>query len=218
MKKKKLVSKLLSAVLIFGFILGAYPDGAGAAAKKPLAIYFTYNENINSAGMTVDAVTSASLNGNDTKNKMDNIKRITREIKSKKNAKTFSIQVKEAYPASYGEMTGIAKEQIDKDETVALKTARIKKKIKNSSSIYLGTPIWWYTVPQPVVTFLRSNDFTGKTIYVYGIHEGSGFEDNIERIRELCPGATVVEGITVWGDASNKSVKKKADKWLDKIK
>lgn len=29
--------------------------------------------------------------------------------------------------------------------------------------IYLGFPIWWYTAPHIIHTFLESADFTGKT-------------------------------------------------------
>ena len=217
MKKRMAAVGIIAAVVAGLLGTGMLSDHADAAAKKPLAIYFSYAENIDTNGMSEDAIASASISGDSVNRKMDNIKLITQEVKSKKKADTFSITVKKKYNANFDKMAGVAKKEIDKDKKIKLAPAKVKN-LSDYDTIYLGTPIWWYSLPQPVVTFLRSNDFSGKTIYVYGIHEGSGWENNIEKIQELCPDATVVKGITVYGDAPAKSVKKRADKWLDGIK
>lgn len=217
MKKRMAAVGIIAAVVAGLLGMGMFSDHADAAAKKPLAIYFSYAENIDTNGMREDAIASASISGDSVNRKMDNIKLITQEVKSKKKADTFSITVKKKYNANFDKMAGVAKKEIDKDKKIKLAPVKVKN-LSDYDTIYLGTPIWWYSLPQPVVTFLRSNDFSGKTIYVYGIHEGSGWENNIEKIQELCPDATVVKGITVYGDASAKSVKKRADKWLDGIK
>ena len=221
MGRKKVSSLAAVLALVAGMLAGALDGGMGmdaeAASKKPLAVYFTYAENIDTTGMSTDAVSSASLSGDSVQRKMDNIQVMTQEVVSKKGAKTFSIQVKEKYDAQFDVMADVAREQIEQNTEVELEKTT-PRGWKNINTIYLGTPIWWYKLPQPVVSFLRSNDFSGKTIYVYGIHEGSYWENNISQIRELCPGATVKKGITVWGDAPAKSVKKKANNWLKKIK
>lgn len=97
----------------------------------------------------------------------------------------------------------------------------LKSKVKNLDQydvIYLGMPVWHGSLPQPVVTFLEENDLSGKTIVPFGIHLGSGFGSNIRQIKNKFPDATVVKGFTISADTANASVKKKFDKWLDKLK
>mgnify|MGYP002236840277 CR=1 FL=1 len=40
-------------------------------------------------------------------------------------------------------------------------------------TIYLGFPIWWYTAPSIIKTFLESHDFSGKTIVLFATSGGS---------------------------------------------
>ena len=39
--------------------------------------------------------------------------------------------------------------------------------------IFIGFPIWWYTAPRIINTFLESADFTGKKIYLFATSGGS---------------------------------------------
>ena len=44
----------------------------------------------------------------------------------------------------------------------------------NYDLIFLGFPIWWYTAPRIIRSFLESYDFTGKTITLFATSGGSG--------------------------------------------
>lgn len=46
--------------------------------------------------------------------------------------------------------------------------------VKDYQKIYLGFPIWWYTAPTIIKTFLESQDFSNKTIYLFATSGGSG--------------------------------------------
>lgn len=83
--------------------------------------------------------------------------------------------------------------------------------------IYFGTPIWWYTLPAPVSTFLKQVDMAGKTIVPFGIHRGSGFNKNLETIQELQPKAKLTDGFTVDARIDNQNVKQQFDAFLDKL-
>lgn len=50
-----------------------------------------------------------------------------------------------------------------------------------------------------VYSFFDTYDLSGKTIKVFVTHEGSRFSDIIDTIRELEPGAEVIEGLAVSG-------------------
>lgn len=60
--------------------------------------------------------------------------------------------------------------------------------------IFLGFPIWWYTAPRIIQTFLESYDFTGKTIILFATSGGSGFGRTAEDLAPSCPGAVIREG------------------------
>lgn len=57
-----------------------------------------------------------------------------------------------------------------------------KTKIDNMGeydTILLGYPNWWATVPMPIVTFLESYDFSGKTTLPFCSHGGGEFGQSI---------------------------------------
>ena len=60
--------------------------------------------------------------------------------------------------------------------------------------ILIGFPIWWYTVPTIINTFLEAYDFSGKTIVPFATSGGSGIKKAAEAIRKAVPDAEVEEG------------------------
>ena len=60
-------------------------------------------------------------------------------------------------------------------------------------------------MPMPVFTFLERFDFTGKTIYPFCTHEGSGMGRSEQDIRRLCPGANVEKGLAIHGGSVNRA-------------
>ena len=60
--------------------------------------------------------------------------------------------------------------------------------------IFLGFPIWWYTAPTIVNTFLESYDFSGKTIILFATSGGSGLGRSAADLRASAPGAVIRDG------------------------
>lgn len=60
--------------------------------------------------------------------------------------------------------------------------------------IFLGFPVWWYTAPTIIKTFLEAYDFSGKTIVPFATSGGSGLGKTAQTLQEVVPTATVVEG------------------------
>lgn len=64
--------------------------------------------------------------------------------------------------------------------------------------IFLGFPIWWYTAPTIINTFLESYDLSGKTIIMFATSGSSGFEKSEADLKASVDGSTVIkEGIVV---------------------
>lgn len=66
--------------------------------------------------------------------------------------------------------------------------------ISKYDTIYLGFPIWWYTAPRIINTFLEAYDFTNKTIILFATSGSSGFGKTINSIKASVPNSNVVEG------------------------
>lgn len=66
--------------------------------------------------------------------------------------------------------------------------------VENYDTVFLGFPIWWYTAPTIVNTFLESYDFTGKTIILFATSGGSGFGKAASDLAASVSGAVIRDG------------------------
>lgn len=73
--------------------------------------------------------------------------------------------------------------------------------------IYLGFPIWWYTAPRIIRTFLESYDFAGKTIVLFATSGGSGLGQTAAELASSCPGAKIKSGKLLNGTLSEAALK-----------
>jgi flavodoxin len=69
--------------------------------------------------------------------------------------------------------------------------------------IFLGYPNWWGTMPMPVWTFLEGHDFSGKTIFPFCTHEGSGMGNSESDLKKLANRAEVKKGLAIHGGSVN---------------
>ena len=77
--------------------------------------------------------------------------------------------------------------------------------------IFLGFPIWWYTAPHIIRTFLESYDFTGKTIILFATSGGSGLGKTAKELASSCPGAKIEDGKMLNGNPSEDALKQWAE-------
>ncbi len=54
--------------------------------------------------------------------------------------------------------------------------------------IFVGFPIWYYSAPNIIVTFLKSYDFTGKKVALFATSGGSDIGKTADKIRPLISG------------------------------
>lgn len=85
--------------------------------------------------------------------------------------------------------------------------------IEDYERIFLGFPIWWYTAPHIIRTFLESYDFTGKTIVLFATSGSSGIGKTGKELASSCPGAKIIEGRMLNGNPSEAELKK----WVESL-
>lgn len=175
-----------------------------SSESKILVAYFTPAEN-----GELDAITSASkvsFWGED----MGNAQAMANVVAAYTGADLFSVQTVKDYPLEYNDLADNAKAEQDAGELPELATA---VDISSYDTVFIVYPIWWYTMPQPIYSFLNEYDLSGKTIIPVTTHEGSGLADSVSKLTELEPNATVKDGFSVRG-ADVGSSQEDIESWL----
>ena len=91
----------------------------------------------------------------------------------------------------------------------------IKSRVENLSdydAIFLGFPVWWYTAPTIIKTFLEAHDFSGKEIVLFATSGGSGLGKTESALRPCAPNA-VWKGSKLLNGASEASLKS----WVESV-
>lgn len=105
----------------------------------------------------------------------------------------FMIRTENEYPVSHQEGSVIAEQELSEDARPVLTT--YVENMEQYDIIYLGYPIWWYTAPMVIRSFLEEYDFSDKTIVPFCKSMGAGIEESIRDIKRLCPDTTVMDGL-----------------------
>ena len=103
-------------------------------------------------------------------------------------------------------------EMQDKGSRPAI-TAKLQN-MKDYDVVYVGFPIWWYTCPTIVNTFMEAYDFQGKTVIPFATSGGSEIGDSGKNMQALAPGAKVAEGKRFKGRTSEEELAAWASAWL----
>lgn len=143
-----------------------------------------------------------------------NTRILATQIKNIIEVDIFEIKPEKTYPNEYNACVKQAKQELDSDDRPKLKTK--VDNIKSYDIIFIGYPMWWYTIPMPVATFLSEYDFSGKTIIPFCTHEGSGLSHSINFIKKLCPKSIVMDGIAIKG-SNVKDAHNEVSQWLRKL-
>lgn len=61
-------------------------------------------------------------------------------------------------------------------------------------TVYIGFPIWWYTAPTIINTFIESYDFSGKVLGAFATSGGSTIAKSAADLKNKYPQYTWIEG------------------------
>ena len=120
------------------------------------------------------------------------------------------------YPLEYDALADAAKAEVDNNERPAFETLSVDP--TKYKTVFIGYPIWWYTLPMVLETFFDTYDLSGVTIVPFNTHAGSRDGNTYNMIREREPNANVIDGIAIAGsDAGSDSAKTQVVEWVKKL-
>ena len=143
----------------------------------------------------------------------NNTKTVADEIHGMLGCDMVQVETVEPYPTSYEELRPIAYEELDNGSR-ELKT--VVENMDEYDTLIIGTPIWGGHMTPAMQLFLKSYDFSGKTIALYTTHQGSGLGQSMSDLRSICPNSIITEGIAIQGPSASSS-RSAMESWLKRI-
>ncbi|MBQ8468165.1 MAG: flavodoxin [Clostridia bacterium] len=132
-------------------------------------------------------------------------------IRDLTSADMFKVERKIPYAKDYNTCIREAQEEQQKNERPEL--VATLDNIDDYEVVYVGAPVYWGYVPQPMVTQLEKLNFEGKIVRPFTTHEGSGLGSIPSQLKTLCKGATIESGLAIRG-ADAHSSKNRVEDWV----
>ena len=129
-------------------------------------------------------------------------------------ADLFKVERKEPYAKDYD--TCLLQSKEEKNTNARPELVRYLGSIDGYNTIYIGSPIYWGTMPNPMFTQLERLNWQGKTVRVFTTHEGNGLGQIPNDVKKVCVGANVLDNsIAIYGhEVANAETKEKIKEWL----
>ena len=130
------------------------------------------------------------------------------------NADLFEIQPKTSYTAADLDWRN-KKSRSSLEMNDPSSRPEIKNRVENLSdydAVFLGFPVWWYTAPTIIKTFLEAHDFSGKEIVLFATSGGSDLGKTENALKPCAPNAVWKGGKLING-ASESSL----HSWVESV-
>lgn len=92
---------------------------------------------------------------------------------------------------------------------------KVKSRVENFAqydTIYLGFPIWWFTAPTIVNTFLEQYNTDGKVIIPFATSGGSGIGETEKDLK-----VSAFNAVFLPGNVLNNATERQVQSWIDSI-
>ncbi len=145
-------------------------------------------------------------------------KKIAEEIAENLNADIFEIVPVDVYSSAdldwNDDNSRVTREYEDESlRNVELETVEVAN-WDSYDTVFIGYPIWWGVAAWPVNTFVKANDFSGKTVIPFCTSASSGLGQSGELLANLAGEGNWLEGKRFRSGASSYDVQT----WIDSLK
>ncbi len=135
-------------------------------------------------------------------------KKVAEDISMIVNGDLFSIE-----PASPYTNADLNWQDKSSRTTIEMSDKNCRPEIKNKvediekyDKIILGFPVWWYTAPTIINTFLEENNFIDKKIYVFVTSGSSPVDDSFNDLKNMYPNLNFISGKRLTGNESDSEI------------
>ena len=196
------MKKLIALLISLGLLAGCSNTvlSTAAASSKP--------ENSSSDDKTLVVYFSAT----------GHTENVVKVIASEMNADIFEITPEEEYTSedlnwsnSYSRVT---REHEDESLQDVKLTTTEADNWDSYTTVFVGYPIWWGNAAWPITTFVKANDFTGKTVIPFATSASSGLGESGTNLEKAAGNGNWKEGKRFSSSVSDEEVRE----WLSELK
>lgn len=142
---------------------------------------------------------------------------VAKKIANNLGADIFEIVPKEVYTSEdlnwSNENSRVSKEHADESKrNVELTTTKVEN-WESYDTVLIGYPIWWGIAAWPVNTFVKANDFTGKTVIPFCTSASSGLGQSGKLLEKMAKGGNWREGQRFSSTPTDKEIKAFTDNY-----
>lgn len=160
-------------------------QATGEAGKRALVVYYSYTGNTRALAEQIGRSFGGDL---------------------------FELQPVTPYASDYDTVVAQGKREVEAGYRPSLQA--MPPHLAEYDIVFVGTPIWWYTIAPPIATFLAEANLVGKTVVPFCTHGGYGAGRSLEDVKRLAPHSRVVEQLSLRGGDSYEQQDISA--WLEK--
>lgn len=181
-------------------------EGTGTEGQSNILVaYFSWANNAILAE-DVDAVASPSVIT------PGNVQQLAEWVQQETGADLFSIRVAEPYPSDWDDC--LARANQERSDNARPELVENVENLSQYDTIFLGYPNWWYGVPMALLTFLESNGFSGKQVYLFCSHGTGGLANSVQIITEAIPNAEISDNIFDCDEEDASSSQEEIQNWV----
>jgi len=118
----------------------------------------------------------------------------TTKAASQKLAKEFNADLYEITPEQPYTAADLDWRDKNSRSTIEMKDKSSRPAIKGRcenidqyDTVWIGFPVWWYTAPTIINTFIEAHDLSGKTLNVFATSGGSGVSGSYNDLKKAYP-------------------------------
>lgn len=186
--------------LLLAVMLTAYSAGPRKASPTAAPTVQPTEETAPAAGKTLVVYFSAS----------GNTEKAAGYIAQATNADVFVLEPVNAYTsADLNWRDGNSRVTYEHDNPEARNVALKASTVENWAqydTVFIGYPIWWGIAAWPVDSFVKANDFTGKTVIPFCTSSSSGLGDSGRLLAEMAGEGNWLEGARFSSGAAESTV------------
>jgi len=182
----KKISMIIAALMVIAVSACSQANKQEMSMKKVLVAYFSASGVTKAAAQQLAEVAGADLH------EIKPAQPYTEadlDWRDKQSRSTIEMQDKSSRPAITDKLTNM----------------------QDYDVIYVGFPIWWYTCPTIINTFMEAYDFKGKTVIPFATSGGSSIKKACEDLKATYPDINWKEGKLL-----NRASKKDLEDWVKK--
>lgn len=143
-----------------------------------------------------------------------NCQRIAERIQEATGADVFRLDAADPYPAEYKACEARVIDEVTNDAMVEY--VGDVEAWGDYDTVFVGYPVWGYTIPQVLKKFLLDHGWEGKRIAPFNSHLGSGEGGTRVVIAAAAPGAEMLPGVVIGGKMVGMQLGK-AEQWAKGI-